>query len=279
MTSIADLDGASKKDVKAALSKIQIIPKIDAFLEDLNLEPHEKRLGVFSASDIGSDTGHSLCGQYKMGCACLLYYRYIEEEPRTHIDPRTRRIFDTGHKVHDQLQGYLKRIAEWSEGAEVFVKEAMFNEDNSAVAKKYEIESTTDGIWEIKIPDLNIRFGIEIKSMKTELFKTLNAPKPETVVQAMIYMACLDLPLVTIIYYNKNDSVMMEFPMTFDQKVWDAVVDKINYVREAAVDEKPPKQEVGFHCKRCRYYHVCKPPKPQRKSVSFGRRKFRLSGE
>lgn len=279
LTSIQHLRDADPKSVKSVLGYVQVAQKIEAYLEDLNLEEHSKRLGVFSASDLGNKTGRSLCGKYHIGCARILYYRYIGEEARDKIPPRLRRIFDTGSAIHEQLQGYLRIIAERTGGSEVFVKEAEFNEKNSAVASSYDIESTTDGIWTITVPDLELRYGLEIKSMKDDLFKKLNGPEPYHVVQCHTYMACLDLPFMVVLYYNKNDSTMAEFVVIFDDDIWQAVTDKINYVRKCAVDEEEPEREVGFHCKTCRYAHVCKPPRPEKRDIRMGRRRFTLRGE
>ena len=276
LRSIKDLQNADKGKIQKALAQVQVIPKIEAFLEDLNLETNKRALGVFSASDIGSRGGSSLCGQYIMGCSRMMYHRYISDEPRGNIPPRTRRIFDTGSKVHEQLQGYLHKIAAATNGAEVFVDEANMNASNSKMADELEIESTTDGIWEIKMPALKLRFGLEIKSMKAELFKGLNKAHNETVVQSHVYMGCLDLPAMTILYYNKNDSTMAEFCIPFDQKIWDAIVKKIKFIRKHAIDEEPPPREIGYHCKQCRYHYLCKPPKPEKHSLRVARNKFRL---
>lgn len=279
LKSIRDLSDADPGDVKKALRAIQLIPKIDAMLEDQNLDEHPKELFCFSASDIGTKGGYSLCGKFPMGCSRVLYYRYTGVEPLDHIPPRNRRIFDTGHKVHDQLQGYMARIVADLK-TEDFTAEASFDQNSSELANQYEIVSTTDGIWVINLPELKLRFGVEIKSMKSELFMKLSAPSMENVVQSTIYMACLDLPLMVILYYNKNDSNMLEFPLAFDPKIWEAVTKKIDFVREHAVNEEPPPREDGYHCKTCRYQHVCKPPrKSEKKRIHMNRSAFRFGGK
>ena len=279
MRTIKDLLKANKRDRAKALTQVQVIPRIETYLEDKNLEGNDRALECFSASDLGSKGGLSLCGNYPMGCARMLYYRYIGEEPREQIDPRLRRIFDTGTAVHLQLQQYLRDIAERTGGTEVFTDEAGFDPSTSRVADEYEIISTTDGIWEITIKGkMDIRFGIEIKTMKSDLFKQLSAASVENVVQSIVYMACLDLPVMSIVYYNKDDSSMAEFQVPFNEKIWKAVTDKINYVRVCAVEEKPPTREIGYHCRNCRYAWVCKPPKPERKSIRLSRKKFHLRG-
>lgn len=278
MTSIQDLRDADAKEVKEALGYVQILPKIEAYLEDINLEDNGRALGVFSASDIGNKSGRSLCGDYLMGCGRMLYYRYIGLEPRDKIPPRLRRIFDTGHHVHAQLQGYLSILSSRLD-CETFVDEAPCNMKNSKVADQYEIESTTDGIWTLSAPEHELRFGLEIKSMKDELFKKLNGAESYHIMQCMVYMACLDLPFMVVLYYNKNDSSLAEYVLHFDDKMWKAVTDKINHVRECAVDEEEPEREIGFHCRTCRYSYVCNPPKPEKKNVRMGRRKFTMRGD
>lgn len=279
LTSIQHLRDADPRSVKTVLGYVQVAQKIESYLEDLNLEEHSKRLGVFSASDIGNKTGHSLCGKYPVGCGRLLYYRYVGEEAQDKIPPRLRRIFDTGSAIHRQLQDYLHVIAKKTGGSETFVEEAKFDERTSATANNFEIESTTDGIWTVSVPELEVRFGLEIKSMKDDLFKKLNGPESYHVVQCHVYMACLDLPLMVVLYYNKNDSTLAEYVVLFDDKIWKAITDKIDYVRKCAVDDVEPEREVGFHCRTCRYVHVCKPPKPEKHDIRVGRRRFTLRGE
>jgi CRISPR/Cas system-associated exonuclease Cas4 (RecB family) len=214
-----------------------------------------------------------------MGCNRVLYYRYVGEEPDKKFPPRTLRIFHTGSKIHEQLQGYMNEISRRSEGADVFADEVHMHPSNSEVANQYEINSTTDGLWVVKIPKVHIRFGLEIKSIKAELFKDISSsPSPDNIVQSTVYMACLDLPLFNILYYCKNDSVMAEFPILFDPKIWKAVTDKIDFVRKHAVDEEPPTREAGFHCRYCRYAHICKPPKTTKKRLSYSRKQFSLNG-
>jgi len=280
LTSIKHLKRVDDKNLREALRHVQVIPRIDSYLEDMNLEDDNRELHCFSASDLGDRTGRSLCGHYPMGCNRLLYYRYIGEQPERNFPPRLLRIFHTGTKIHEQLQGYLNEIARRSEGADVFCDEVHVCPENSKVANDLEINSTTDGLWEINVPKLQIRFLLEIKSIKAELFQHISSkPNPENVVQTNVYMGCADVPLANILYYCKNDSVMAEFPIVFDPKIWQAIVDKINFVRECAVNDEPPPRETGFHCKQCRYKHICKPPKTGgKRAASYNRRKFSLNG-
>jgi len=270
---IKELEELSAEEIREAKSEIQLLPRIDSHLDDLNLE-NSRSLYVFSASDIGSTTGHSLCGKYPMGCGRMLYYRYIGEEPVQRTKPRNRRIFDTGTQIHIQLQAYLNEIARRSNEEYDFNDEVGISPKTSQEANRLEIVSTTDGIFEIKLGN-QIRFGLEIKSIKTELFDKLNGPKPEHIVQSTLYMACLDLPLMNILYYNKNTSSILEFPLVFDPEIWKAISKKILFVRMAAIENSPPPRECSMFCYECRYFHICKPNPRGKKTIIEGFRRKR----
>jgi CRISPR/Cas system-associated exonuclease Cas4 (RecB family) len=240
------------------------------------MEEHKQELGFFSASDIGSTGGRSLCGKYVVGCSRKLYYRYIGTEAHDHIEPRLRRIFNTGTMIHIQLQNYLKEICARSGGTEQFKDEKPIFPNTSKTADILDIVSTTDGEYEIFGVD-NVRWLVEIKSINTDEFKTMSKPKEEHVVQSNVYMGCLDIPVSLILYYDKNTSSMAEYLVKFNHDLWDAVVIKINYVRDFATEEKEPPQEPGFHCRTCRYSYICKPPKLKDTRTQTGRRpRYRL---
>jgi CRISPR/Cas system-associated exonuclease Cas4 (RecB family) len=202
-----------------------------------------------------------------MGCARMLYYRYISEEPEEALKPRSRKIFNTGTKIHEQIQEYLHEVAKLAGASFKFADEVRFKVSNNKFADKYDIESTADGVVEVKTSS-SIRFGLEIKSIKSELFSKLSSPKPEHIIQSHVYMRCLDLPLMVILYYNKNDSSVLEFPIVFDYKIWKAIADKIDYVRKCAIEKKAPGKEPHFFCKECKYYHICgSEPKAKASSI------------
>lgn len=270
LTTIADLESLGEAELRQGLRHVQLIPRIEAYLEDMNLEEHKQELGVFSASDIGSAGGKSLCGRYPMGCGRKMHYRYIGTEAHEHIDPRLRRIFNTGTMIHLQLQDYLKEICKRSEGTEQFTDEKPILPSTSKTADILDIVSTTDGEY-IILGDDHIRFGLEIKSINTDEFKSMSKPKEEHVVQSVVYMGCLDIPVFLILYYDKNTSSMAEYLVKFDPKLWAAIVAKINYVRECTTNDQEPPQEPGFHCRTCRYAYVCKPPKLKETRMQKGR--------
>lgn len=277
-----------KRFPKRMLSMATVLSRIESFLEDLNVDPIAKlpcdldlgggrRKEIFHASTIGTFSGKSLCGKYPMGCARVLYYDLVGASSEGAIDPRLRRIFDTGSAIHAQLQGYLEVIAANSDGEYEFHPEVDINPNNNEIADQMDISGHTDGDNWVVLGEDKVRFLLEIKTINDAGYKKTSGPHAEHLMQGTVYQKCMDVPLIVFLYYNKNDSSMAEFVHQFDPKRWDAIVEKLNMVREHAFREEPPARETGWHCSNCKYKGICKPPRRGRgrdaKTVSAFRTK------
>jgi hypothetical protein len=275
LMTIKDLDTCSKK----VFQEITVVNRIESLLEDMNLVPCSmseqlvigdmvRNTNVFHASEIGRTTGKSPNGRYPMGCARALFYSYTNAPAEGSWTPRNRRILDTGTAIHGQLQMYLAEVAKRRKKTETFEKEAGISPETNSVADVLDISGHTDGIYTITLPHLSVRFGIEIKSINDAGFKATKSVHPEHAVQGTIYQACLDLPVMLFLYYNKNDSNMAEFLQVFDWHIWGEIEKKVNGVRECVYKKMMPLQEVGFGCKTCKYKAICKPPQRMRGTMT-----------
>lgn len=282
LTKIKHLKGAPKRLVKLAT----VAALIESLLEDMNTEKIsmttdfqlgdlKRRTGVFHASTVGSISGKSRCGKYSIGCARQLYYGFTEAESEGAWDPRIRRILDTGTAVHAQLQAYLTTVAERSDGAYQFTPEVDINPDINEVADQMDISGHTDGDNIVIEGEDEVRFLLEIKTINDAGYKKTSGPHPEHAIQGTIYQRCLDVPIIVFLYYNKNDSSIAEFVQLYDERRWKAIVDKLDHVREYAMNEELPAQEHGWHCNSCKYKGVCKPPRRSRAAQTKATSAFR----
>ena len=275
MAELTKIEHLSGEYPKRLLGLATVIARIDSFLEDLNVTPiatlpvafnlgGPRRTDIFHASTIGSFSGKSLCGKYSMGCSRQMYYDYTGAPAEGAWEPRMRKLLDTGSAVHAQLQAYLEIISADSDGAEEFTPEADINPDENPIAQTMDMSGHTDGIYRVISGEDTVRFGLEIKTINDAGYKKTSGPHPEHLIQGTVYQKCLDLPLMVFLYYNKNDSSVAEFVHVFDERRWEAIVKKLNMVREHAYREVPPEQESGWHCSNCKYKVVCKPPRKGR---------------
>jgi len=265
LTSIADLQ---KPDYKRMLKEVTLIPRIESLLEDMNLETikmkgeiilsGERRTHIFHSSMIGEGSGKE--GKYPMGCSRKLYYSYTGAPSEGSIEPKLRRIFDTGTAIHTQLQMYLSVLAERSGGEIEFTPEDVISPETNEVADRLDISGHTDGIVTIKMPDYSVRFGLEIKTINDAGYKATKSPHGEHLTQATVYQKCFDLPVFLFLYYNKNNSTMAEFIHIFDEHRWKAIETRLNRVRMAVLDGTPPLRETSYQCNTCNWKKQCKPP-------------------
>jgi len=282
--SIEDIQKGYPKEI---LNHISVVSRIESFLEDQNVTPNPIDItfrlndyhnsNYFRPSGLGNKTGKSLCGKYPIGCACQLYYDYIGAPSTGLIEPRLRRIFDEGSAIHAVLQGYLSTFAALTSGDEDFNPEARINPNHNTIADMYDISGSTDGIYTIHVP-LQIRFGVEFKTINDEGYKKTNGPHAEHLIQGTVYQKCLDLPFMIFVYYNKNDSSIIEYVQIYDEHRWEAIVKKIQYVQEHAILKTPPNKEDGWHCNQCKYKKICGPSNHKTNIKSARTRLFEKTG-
>ena len=109
-----------------------------------------------------------------LGCSRANYYQRlgISKKP---VDPRSRRIFDNGHAVHQRLQGYLKEMG------------ILYMDEVPLINEEWEIQGHTDGIMSMNKSKIEVEI-LEIKSINSRQFSALLQPKEEHVAQAHVYM-------------------------------------------------------------------------------------------
>jgi len=255
---IADLQDPSHEEL---LQHVTVLGRLDAYLESLN-GPRTPQKGTFVASDLGSRSGKSLCGKYMVGCGRLLYYRAIGVEQRSIINPRLRRIFDTGSAIHGQLDTYFRGMAERTGRVEVFEPEVQIGPGDTEETLEWGIIVRVDGTYIISLDDDRmVRICLEFKSIRSEDFRKLRRPKEEHITQLQVGMGAMDIPVGLLIYYDKDTSNMVEFRVIFSHDHWGAITGKIHMVRRGVVLREAPPREEGFHCKTCKYSWYCLPPK------------------
>lgn len=142
-----------------------VIKRLDQYLMQLSVTDNDRALNVNAPSSIGS-------------CLRARYYSRIQAPADVNaIEPRTRRIFDNGSKVHERLQGYLK-----AEGMLLLDEAPLYNE-------QYNIQGHTDGILRISPSEVAI---LEIKSINSRGYNELKKEKPEHRMQGLTYVYCTE---------------------------------------------------------------------------------------
>jgi len=202
-----------------------IIKIIEGYLEKSRNQDKERTKKCFSVSQL-----HHPCLRY-------LYYSYfgIPQE----FTPKTLRVFDNGHHVHERLQDYLEK-------ASVLVEREV-----SVCDDEYQIYGRCDGIVQ-----LNEKRGVlEIKSINAKGFANI-LPKQSHVTQLMIYIHLLGLKGGVILYENKDSQELNEFYLPLDKGVVERTLRKVQCVLSYIEKEQfPPK--TNFFCDTCGFLQTC----------------------
>lgn len=199
-------------------------------------------------------------------CFRQLVYAVRGDERKSAATTMKRR-FRLGHAVHAMIQSDWHRIADNTQGSpeEIeFEDEVRIHPGLGGYAEEWDIHSSCDGI--ITLHQNNeeyLRVGLEIKTESQGQFEKLRSPRAEHLEQACIYMACLDLPLLWFLYYNKSNSnitpSVAPFLVRFNPSLWENL--ELRFARAHAMAEagKLPERDQGIYCAWCSFSWHCKP--------------------
>lgn len=206
--------------------------KLETFLDSLNNAKSSRETHVLHPSELST----TQCDRY-------LAYELKGVEAREFIEPKLRRIFDTGHVYHDLIQSTLRNNIPG------------FTFEVKAKDKKLRISGHCDGVI-----NGEKRIGVEIKSINFNGFNDLKKAKTEHEAQATIYGVTLELEEVHYIYVCKETGNTKVFPTQINRAAWHKMARRaenvIGCVNEGML---PPQIDKDYICKACKYAWVCKP--------------------
>lgn len=192
-------------------------------------------------------------------CLLRIYKEMVGEVGQEKIEARTQMIFDLGHAVHRMFQNYGEAGA-WGP---IYKKEVEISADYQRLAEQLMLEGHADADNILVIDDIpnspiyEVGLVHEYKSINTNGYEKLNAPKPEHKQQALIYSAALNRPIVVYLYLNKNDSSLKDFPVAFNPELWARIENKARILNDHFDRGVAPEGTTGYHCQQCAYAFEC----------------------
>ena len=224
------------KSKKRTINK-KDIPSVVSIIDEVGLQKMQPRPHYFRPSALfGCDREN------------VFHYTHAPEDPRQ-IGPRLGRILEEGNAVHDIIQDkYLPLHPEFW-----FIKESKI----SVVVDGFLVRGSCDGVL-IRRSD-KFMFGIEIKSMAMAEFNTLSKAKDEHKFQARLYMELQKLPMIVIVYWNKNNQNIKEYAVFRDKKCWEEAKERVRYLGSFVKKKKLPMYDKAMCNKKfCRYVSECR---------------------
>jgi hypothetical protein len=221
-----------------------ITRELDKYLYDLNKRGRSFISGRISPSHFSITE-----------CDRSVAYGLLKTREKPSIGAKLRRIFDTGHAVHDVIQTALA----WAFPA--------FQAEVRMKMPEYRISGSCDGVLDDD--------GFEIKSIGSKGFDTLTKIKKDHNKQATLYGIGLQLKQMNYLYVNKETADIQSFKGPPDRQLWHQMADRAeNIIKTVDSDELPPKLEgKEWACKKCGYAWKCRP------ELIGVTRKFRIRGQ
>lgn len=197
--------------------------------------------------------------QINNDCMLRLYNDVVGIEGQQRHEARMQLVFDLGHAVHAMFQSYGLKGA-WGP---YYIPEAPINGELQQLAEMLMIEGHADAdtIITVDIEGSPVIYEVgvvhEYKTINTHGFSKLTRPKPEHLRQALIYSACLNRPVVAYLYFDKNDSNLVDFPVEFNPELWRIISAKIQMMVDFYKRGVAPQGDPGYHCQECPYVNSC----------------------
>ncbi len=222
-------------------------------LKPMLLEFLKREKGAEKERGVGYHHPSSLAG-----CERRLAYCRMGIKQKDMNTPKDKLIFGTGHAVHAQLDEIVARMFPTEKAdTNVPVEYKGMHLKGEADCMVYFKDAVVDfktisdkGFEKISRPKIDKDGNIRPKTMKGYIW------------QVHAYMAAANVPMSTILYYNKSNSDMLEVAVPFNPAVWAQIEDKIMSV-EVHVEEGtlPDYEPSRWSCPRCPYYeNPCTPP-------------------
>lgn len=194
-------------------------------------------------------------------CDLKLYYDMIGMEEERDIDFRLQLIFDLGHAAHGMFQNYGIAGA-WGDR---YKAEVPIREDLQEIAHQLYLEGSADAENILVIDDIpNHEFIYEVgivheyKTINSSGFSRLSGPKPAHKFQGTIYCAALNRPITVYLYLNKDDSNILEYPVSFDANLWNGIYARSVGLNSFYEKDLPPPGKFNKHvCSSCGYRKIC----------------------
>lgn len=192
------------------------------------------------------------------------------------VDANMKLRFRTGTAIHAMVQRDFERMAQWytqryfNQGLVLtFEKELSIKPHLQAVAAAWGLSSHCDGAftfqrWNGYDWQTYLRVGVEIKTTSDAQYVERKKPDHDHMEQTCLYQACLDLPLMWVLYYNKSNSnfttPFAPWLFKFDRHLWERELEvRFAKAHQAAATGQMPERSEGRHCSWCPFSYACKP--------------------
>lgn len=178
-------------------------------------------------------------------CPRHLFFKF-KNVPEKELEPHILRLFDHGDHMHQLIMSALTSTR-----------------DIHVVASEVKIppQELLSGRADAVISDGNQLYVLDIKSMNSIVFRSMEEPKPENVQQLQLYLYYFKISKGILLYVNKDNLQLKEYIFDYNLEEAKMLINRMKLLRKQIDTNIIPKRLVSYpsdwQCRYCQYRSVC----------------------
>lgn len=178
-------------------------------------------------------------------CHRAIFFKF-KKAPREEMEARVLRMFEHGDYIH-----------------QLIMKPLLSTRDVRVVASEVNIgpQELIAGRADAIISDGKDLYVLDIKSMNSMVFRTLEIPKEENVNQIQLYLHFFKIPKGVLLYVNKDTLELKEFSVRYSpdfvQSLLKDLVDLKTKIDKNIVPSRLSEYPQNWQCQYCAFKEIC----------------------
>lgn len=178
-------------------------------------------------------------------CPRHIFFKF-KNVPEKELEPHILRLFDHGDHMHQLIMSALTSTR-----------------DIHVVASEVKIppQELVSGRADAVISDGSQLYVLDIKSMNSMIFRSMEEPKPENVQQLQLYLYYFKISKGILLYVNKDNLQLKEYIFNYNPEEAEMLINGMTFLRKQIDDNIIPKRLASYpsdwQCRYCQYKSVC----------------------
>lgn len=187
-------------------------------------------------------------------CPRHLFFKF-KNVPEKELEPHILRLFDHGDHMHQLIMSALTSTR-----------------DIHVVASEVKIppQELVSGRADAVISDGKQLYVLDIKSMNSMIFRSMEEPKPENVQQLQLYLYYFKISKGILLYVNKDNLQLKEYIFDYNLEEAKMLINGMKFLRKQIDTNIIPKRLISYpsdwQCRYCQYKSVCSMGVPEEMS-------------
>lgn len=179
-------------------------------------------------------------------CPRQIFLKF-KNAPRKELEPAFLRLFDHGENMH-----------------KLIMKPLLSTRDIHVVASEVDIppQEIVRGRADAVLSDGKELYVLDIKSMNSMIFRNLQEPKEENVLQVQLYLHFFKISKGILLYVDKDRLGLKEFLVNYNPAIVDQLISGLTVLKKQIADNiipaRIPVYPSNWQCQYCQYLEVCR---------------------